>query len=126
MLERFPISAYVANKTGNRRAPNDSFSVIIEAGDTTYDEIIRNTKNGIIVGRFSGGRPASNGDFSGVAKNSFIVRDGKIVGAASETMISGNLSDMLMNLIAISDTVICDGSSVLPTIAFGGITISGK
>lgn len=126
VLERFPISAYVANKTGNRRAPNDSFSVIIEAGDTTYDEIIRNTKNGIIVGRFSGGRPASNGDFSGVAKNSFIVRNGKIVGAASETMISGNLSDMLMNLIAISDTVICDGSSVLPTIAFGGITISGK
>ena len=126
VLESFMLSAYVANKTGQKRALNSSFSIVIEAGDTPIDEIVRNTENGIIVGRFSGGSPSSNGDFSGVAKNSFIVRDGKIVGAASETMISGNLADMLKNLVAISDTTVCDGSSVLPTIAFGGITISGK
>jgi PmbA protein len=68
----------------------------------------------ILVGRFSGGEPGINGDFSGVAKNSFLIEGGKIVGAASETMISGNLADMLFNLVDISSETVFDGVSILP------------
>ena len=41
-------------------------------------------------------------------------------------MISGNLADMLKNVVAVSKETVCDGTSVLPYIAFRGITISGK
>lgn len=126
VLESFMISKYVANKTGNKRALNDSMTLVIEGGDTPYEDIIKNTKTGIIVGRFSGGEPSINGDFSGVAKNSFLVENGKITKALSETMISGNLAALLNSVIAISKETVEDGSSVLPTIAFGGVTVIGK
>lgn len=126
VLNQFALSLYVANKTGLKRALNDSMSLVIKPGDKKIDDIISSIDKGIIVGRFSGGQPASNGDFSGVAKNSFLIENGKITKALSETMISGNLAEMLKNVYAISDDQICDGGSVLPNIAFNGITISGK
>ncbi len=127
VLKCFDVSLYVANKTGQKRALNDSGTMLIDAEKTTkFDDIISGIEQGILVGRFSGGEPASNGDFSGVAKNSFLIENGKITGAAAETMISGNLADMLMNVRAVSAETVCDGLSVLPYVAFDGITVSGK
>jgi len=124
-LQNFLISQYVANKTGFKRAPCRS-GMVIKNGETPIAEIIKNTEKGVIIGRFSGGSPTANGEFSGVAKNGFLIEKGKIVSALSETMISGNLSEMLNNLIDISKETLEDGSVVAPYMAFGGITISGK
>ncbi len=125
-LESFFASYYISNKTGVPRAKNSSGNVIMKAGEKSLEDIIAGIERGILVGRFSGGDPGINGDFSGVAKNSFLIENGKIVGAASETMISGNLATMLNNLVDISAETVADGISVLPYAAFGGITISGK
>ncbi len=126
VLCEFNISNYVANKTSKRRAPNDSGRFIIEGGKTPLTDMIASVKHGLLVARFSGGEPSANGDFSGVAKNSFIIEEGKITGAAAETMISGNLSDMLMNIVDISAETVADGVALKPYISFDGITISGK
>ena len=126
VLESFFLSLYVSNKSGFPRAKSTSFSVVIEGGDTSYEDIIKNTKKGLIVGRFSGGQPGTNGDFSGVAKNSFLVEDGQIKGAVSETMINGNLAELLNNLNSISRETVEDGYSVLPYMAFDKVVISGK
>ena len=88
--------------------------------------MIASVKNGLIVGGFSGGEPGANGEFSGVAKNSFLIENGKIGPALSETMISGNMADMLNRLRAVSSEQVADGMMVLPYMAFDGITISGK
>ncbi len=126
VLKGFRLSKYAANKTGFNRAPNTSFALVIEGGETPLEEIIKNTEKGVLIGRFSGGSPAANGEFSGVAKNGFLIENGKIVSALSETMISGNLADMLNNLIAVSKETLEDGSIVAPYMAFDGITVSGK
>lgn len=126
VLESFMLSLYVSNKTGYPRAKNSSFSVVMKPGDMPLEDIIKGIDRGIIVGRFSGGNPGTNGEFSGVAKNSFLIENGEITGAVSETMINGNLADMIKNVFAISSETVCDGSSVLPYAAFSGITISGK
>ena len=126
VLTGFTISAYTANKTGYDRAPNSSGAIIIAPGDKPLDEMISSIKRGIFVGRFSGGEPSINGDFSGVAKNSFLIEDGKITSALSETMISGNLADLLFNIIDISKETVENGGAVLPYVSFGNITISGK
>ena len=125
-LNAFVLGLYASNKLKLPRGKNDSMNVIVAPGDRSIDEIIASIDRGILVGRFSGGAPASNGDFSGVAKNSFLIENGKIGAALSETMISGNLADMLMNLRAISSEQVADGMGVLPYMAFDGITISGK
>lgn len=126
VLLSYMLSLYVANKSGYERAKNSSYSFVVEGGDASYDDIIRQIKKGIVVGRFSGGNPGTNGDFSGSAKNSFLIEDGKIKGAVSEVMISGNLSEMLQNIVAVSSETVEDGGMVLPYIAVDKIVISGK
>ena len=125
-LNAFALGLYAANKLQLPRGRNDSFNVIVAPGHKPIADIIASVDKGILVGRFSGGQPASNGDFSGVAKNSFLIENGKIGPALSETMISGNMADMLNRLRAISSEQVVDGMSVLPYMAFDGITISGK
>lgn len=126
VLQCFPLSLYAANKTGFDRAKNSSGALIVPAGDRPIDEIVAGVDKGLLLGRFSGGQPGTNGDFSGVAKNSFLIENGKVTDAVSEIMINGNLADMLMNLRGISKERVADGGTVLPYAAFDGITVTGK
>lgn len=126
VLKNFMLTEYGARKTGFSRAKNLSHNLWVRPGDMPLDGIISTIDRGILLNRFSGGHPGTNGDFSGVAKNSFLIENGKITSAISETMISGNLAEMLNNVVAVSSDTVCDGISVLPWIAFDGITISGK
>lgn len=125
-LQNFIINQYIAKKTGYAMSKNDGFDVIVESGEKSIEDIIRNIKQGILVGEFSGGQPGTNGDFSGVAKNSYLIENGKITGPVSEAMINGNIAAMFMNLVDISKESVCDGTSVLPYMAFDGIVVSGK
>ena len=100
--------------------------MVMEPGDTALNDMIASVKKGLIVGGFSGGEPGANGEFSGVAKNSFLVEDGKIVGAVTETMINGNLEQVFRNVEAVSCELVCDGTSVIPYVMSSGIVVSGK
>ncbi|HEY8421501.1 MAG TPA: metallopeptidase TldD-related protein [Thermoclostridium sp.] len=126
VLKNFILSNYGSRKTGFPRALNLSQNLFVDPGDISLNDMIKNVERGIILNRFSGGQPGTNGDFSGVAKNSFLIENGEITNALSETMISGNLASMLKNIIGISSETVCDGLTVLPYILFDGITISGK
>ncbi len=125
-LVSFALSQYGANKTGFRRASTDGWNLTVPAGDQPLESIIAGIDRGILVMRFSGGQPAASGEFSGVAKNSFLIENGRIAGALSETMISGCVPDMLNNIRAVSRDVLRDGSLSLPYMAFDGVTISGR
>ena len=126
VLKAHQLSLYAANKTGRKVAKNTGFAAIIEPGDTPLADMIKSVKRGMIVGGFSGGHPGASGEFSGVAKNSFYIEDGKVKGAVMETMINGNLADVFNNILAISREVTEDGYASMPYMAVSGITISGK
>ena len=85
--------------------------------------MIAGIENGILINRFSGGESGPSGDFNGVAKNSFLIRDGQLAGAVTETMISGNFAALLQQVRGITRETVCDGMSVLPWAAFDGITV---
>lgn len=125
-LMSFALSQYGANKTGGKRAGNGGSNMRVEAGKQSLEEIISGIDKGVLVMRFSGGDPAASGEFSGVAKNSFLIENGKIACALSETMISGCIPEMLKQIRAISSETLKDGNVSLPYIAFDGLTISGK
>ena len=120
----FGLSEYAAKKTGNKRGPNSSGCMVIAPGKTALADLIRSIDKGLLVYRFSGGQPAINGDFSGVAKNSFYIENGEIKHAVTETMISGNLSSMINQVVALSSETVEDGASSLPYALFDGITVS--
>lgn len=125
-LVSFALSQYGANKTGGKRAANDGCNIHISPGENSLDQLIAGVDKGILMMRFSGGEPSVGGEFSGVAKNSFMIRKGKIAEALSETMVSGSVPDMLMRITGISSELQCNGISSLPFVVFDGITISGK
>lgn len=125
VLRNFILGLYAAKKTGKEVAKTE-LNIVVDKGNTPLKEIIKNTNRGIILGRFSGGQPANNGDFSGVAKNSFYVENGEIKYPISETMITSNLYEMFNNIDDISLEVINSGSSILPWIKVRGVNISGK
>ena len=126
VLESFCLSEYAARKTGLKRAKSTSGCLTLKCGSKSFEDMISEIENGILVCRFSGGEPAGNGDFSGVAKNSFLIENGKIAYPISETMISGNMAEMLKNLKGISSEAVNYGSCIMPYAAFDGITVSGK
>jgi PmbA protein len=126
VLKTFLLSRYGAKKTGLERSVNSGGCYVIENGDKTFEEMVKSVKKGILLARFSGGHPNENGDFSGVAKNSYYIEDGEIKYPISETMISGNLAEFLSNIKDISKESINYGSDILPWILAGGISISGK
>lgn len=114
---------YTASKTGLPRRKSGGRFFTVPNGDKTLDEIIASVEDGIIINRFSGGYAGASGDLSGISKNSFYIKNGKLDKAARETMISVNLSDLLMNIDAISVETVNDGSSDLPYIAVKNVTI---
>lgn len=126
VLRTFLLSLYGARKTGKERAVNGGGCWIVEGGDAPYADMVRSVERGVLVCRFSGGNPGANGDFSGIAKNSWYIRDGRIAWPLSETMISGNLASMLLDVKDVSRETVNFGSAVAPWVRFGGVTVSGK
>ena len=126
VLKTFLLSLYGAKKTGGKRAPNSGGCYIVEPGTKAFDDMVKSVDRGVLVCRFSGGRPGSNGDFSGIAKNSYYIDGGEIAWPLSETMISANAVAMLENIVEVSSERVNYGDSVLPWIQFSGITASSK
>ena len=124
VLKTHLLSLYGANKTGGKRAVNGGGAFVVDAGEKPKDEIIRNIKKGILLERFSGGRPSADGEFSGVAKNSYYIENGELKYPISETMISGNIQEMFSNIGEISSDRIDFGYCIFPWISFKGVTVS--
>ena len=124
VLKTHLLSLYGANKTGGQRAVNGGGAYVVDAGEKPKDELIKNIKKGILLERFSGGRPSANGEFSGVAKNSYYLENGEVKYPISETMISGNIQEMFNNIGEISCDRIDFGYCIFPWISFKGVTVS--
>lgn len=115
---------YGSRKTGLPHVPVADGGWDLAAGSTRRDEMISGVPRGALVGRLSMGRPASNGDFSGVVKNSFLIEGGRIGDALSETMISGNVAGMLREVDAVSSERIDCGTTRLPWLRVPGLHFS--
>jgi PmbA protein len=126
VLKTYLLNQYGANKLKEERAKSDDDHNVIDPGSTGLKDLIRSTKRGVLLCRFSGGSPAINGDVSGVAKNSYLIEDGEIKYAINESMISGNIPEMFLNISGISRETINFGSMISPWVRFSGVTISGK
>ena len=126
VLKTHLLSLYAANKTGRPVVRNTGDDLVVAPGESALEDMIASVKKGLILGGFSGGSPGTNGEFSGVAKNSFLIEDGKVKGAVTETMVNGNLGEMVKKIRAISRELCVNGGMVVPYIAVDGIVISGK
>ncbi|MFQ5920467.1 MAG: TldD/PmbA family protein [Nitrososphaerales archaeon] len=79
-------------------------NIVVGSGDHSRDEIIRDTKSGLLVGRLWYTYPVNpeKGDFSCTARSGiFAIKDGEIVEACRMVRIIDNLKRLLMSISAV-------------------------
>ena len=95
--------------TGNGRrdhgglpAPSPS-AFVIKPGNTTFDEMVNDIKEGLVIEQLMGAEQGNilGGDFSGNVLLGYKVESGKIAGRVKDTMVSGNVYQLLKQITAI-------------------------
>lgn len=124
VLRTLTPSLYGSRRTGRPHVPVAGGGWEIAAGSTPRAELLAAVQRGALVGRLSMGVPAPNGDFSGVIKNSFLLTNGERGAALSEVMVSGNMAQMLRDVLAVSQERIDYGGLVLPWLRIGNLRFS--
>ncbi|MFC1992327.1 TldD/PmbA family protein [Chloroflexota bacterium] len=113
---------------GGLPVPSPS-AFIIGTGDATFDEMVQDMKEGLIIEQLMGAEQGNilGGDFSGNVLLGYKVESGKIVGRVKDTMVSGNVYQILKNITAIgSDSKWVGGSVSTPHLYCPGLSVASK
>ena len=72
-------------------------SLVFAEGDTTFEEMVRGVKEGIVVEELMGAGQGNvmGGDFSGNVLLGYKIENGEIVGRVKDTIVAGNVHDAL-------------------------------
>ncbi len=104
-------------------------SLVIEGGKIKYSNLIKNTKEGILVDQLLGAGQSNTlaGEFSVGIDLGFKIKDGEIKGRIKNCMIAGNIFEVLKNISEISsDQEWVYGSMLFPAFLIEGMTVAGK
>lgn len=137
VLKNFLYNGYAANVEGKqstghaqggpRSTPGLGIhSLIVPAGDGgDQTALLAAMGRGLYVERFSGSVDATTGDFSGVAKSARWVEDGQIMHSVKETLLAGNVFELLAgDLVLGSESLRRRGSYRAPFAKVGGISVT--
>ena len=101
-----------------------STNLEILPGTKSKDELISEIKRGLLVSRFSGNANPVSGDFSGVAKAAYLIKDGKIDRPVSGTLIAGNVFEALKSLSGISSERERVSGFTFPHLRLEGVSVT--
>lgn len=134
VLKGFLYDSYEARQAGTRSTGHatggaaslprvGATCLSLEGGDRPLAELSR-LERGVLVTRFSGTTDASSGDFSGVVKGGFLVRDGQLR-PIKETTIAGNLWTALTRISGRSaETETFQGTRRYPSLVIEDVSIT--
>jgi PmbA protein len=104
-------------------------SLIIDPGETTFEEMVAGVKEGLIVEDLMGAGQGNvmGGDFSGNVLLGYKIEDGKIVGRVKDTMVAGNVHEALASVAAIgAEARWINGTIHTPPLLFDRLAVSAK
>ncbi len=99
-------------------------NLIVAPGALTEAQLFAALGDGLFVNRFSGSVDEVSGDFSGVAKGSFTVKGGKRRGPVKETLIAGNVFDLLNKIMALGSVQHRNVSTWCPDVLVDGVVVT--
>ncbi len=109
-------------------APSPS-AFVIAPGGTSFDEMVCDIKEGLVIEELMGAEQGNilGGDFSGNVLLGYKIENGKIVGRVKDTMVSGNVYQLLNQISAIgSDAHWVGGFVSTPSLYFPGVSVASK
>ena len=102
---------------------------VIAPGNTTFDQIVGDIKEGLVIEELMGAEQGNilGGDFSGNVLLGYKIENGKIVGRVKDTMVSGNIYQLLNEITAIgSDARWVGGFVNTPSLYFPRVSVASK
>jgi PmbA protein len=102
---------------------------ILNTGDTTYDEMVSDIKEGLVIEQLMGAEQGNilGGDFSGNVLLGYKIENGKIVGRVKNTMVSGNVYQILKDVAALGKEAKWVGGGVYaPAIYCPSVSVASK
>jgi PmbA protein len=87
---------------GGLMSPSPS-AFIINTGETTFEEMLKDIKEGLVIEQLMGAEQGNvlGGDFSGNVLLGYKIENGRIVGRVKNTMVSGNIYQVLKDIDAL-------------------------
>jgi PmbA protein len=117
-------SAHRLSKKSNGMA-GGPFALTMSPGKETLENMRHGRGDLLLVDRFSGNIDTVRGDFSGVAKSSRMLHNGSDQGPVTETMIAGNIFEILKTIPAISNhQELVSGAMLLPWVLIDQVSVS--
>jgi len=91
---------------GGLPAPSPS-AFVVAPGDATFDDMVGDIREGLVVEQLMGAEQGNilGGDFSGNVLLGYKVENGRIVGRVKDTMVSGNVYQVLKEIVALGREV---------------------
>ncbi|MDY6918320.1 MAG: TldD/PmbA family protein [Chloroflexota bacterium] len=115
---------------GRRSMPAPSVTALVfDEGDTSFKDMVSDLKEGLVVEALIGAGQGNilGGDFSGNVLLGYRVENGEITGRVKDTMISGNIYDVLKGLVAVGDEARWVGGAVkAPALHLGRLSVAAK
>ncbi len=101
-------------------------NVILQPGALSQPELLKEIGNGVLITELMGfGVNGVTGDYSRGAAG-FLIENGEIVRPVAEITTAGNLKKMFADIAAIGNDLTWFGSTAVPSIAIGDMTIAGQ
>jgi PmbA protein len=104
-------------------------SIVFAEGDTTFADMVRGVKEGIVVEELMGAGQGNvmGGDFSGNVLLGYKIENGEIVGRVKDTIVAGNVHDALRGILALGSEGRWNGGTVYaPPVLFEQLAVSSK
>lgn len=99
-------------------------NLVVTPGTLSEKDLLGQMGDGLYVHRFSGSVDDVSGDFSGVAKGSFLVRKGKVVAPVKETLIAGNAFALMKRIVAMGDVAHRSMTTWCPHVLVDGVQVT--
>ncbi|NJO45202.1 MAG: TldD/PmbA family protein [Oscillatoriales cyanobacterium RM2_1_1] len=102
------------------------FNMLVQAGQGTFEELVRRLDRGIVVDQMLGGATGITGDFSINVDLGYRIENGEIVGRIKDTMVSGNVYTALKQVVQVGGDGDWNGWCYTPSILIEGLSVTGK
>lgn len=99
-------------------------NLIVQPGEDNFERLLEKLGNGLVVDQMLGGGADISGDFSINVDLGYRVENGKITGRVKDTMISGNVYELLHQIQLIGGDGRWQGSCSTPSLILDGVSVT--
>jgi PmbA protein len=111
-------------RPGLERYPSPGlFNLMITPGAYPFNALVAGIEDGLIVDQILGNTGSISGDFAVNVDLGYRVKRGKIVGRVKDTLVSGNVYEVLNQVVALGQDAAWYGSFCSPSILVEGLSI---